>query len=162
MTRIDTNRHECNTKSILIRVHSCHSWPLFSAFNSAYDWPMNPRTLILRTAGVNCDAETAHAFELAGSTSESIHVNRLLENPNLLGDFQIIAIPGGFSYGDDIAAGRIFANQIRHHLVDAMRQFIKAGKPIIGICHGFQVLVKTELLPGPLAGRSGQTCTLAH
>src|SRR5436305_496232 len=123
---------------------------------------MKPRTLILRTAGVNCDAETAHAFELAGSTSESIHVNRLLENPSLLGDFQIIAIPGGFSYGDDIAAGRIFANQIAHHLHDAFHDFRDAGKPIIGICNGFQVLVKTDLLPGDLAGKSGQTCTLTN
>src|SRR5947207_2016632 len=109
---------------------------------------MKPRTLILRTAGVNCDAETAHAFELAGSTSESIHVNRLLENPSLLADFQIIAIPGGFSYGDDIAAGRIFANQIAHHLHDAFHDFRDAGKPIIGICDGFHVLVKTDLHPG--------------
>jgi phosphoribosylformylglycinamidine synthase len=74
----------------------------------------------------------------------------------------MLAIPGGFSYGDDIAAGRIFANQIVHHLRDAIRGFIDAGKPVIGVCNGFQVLVKTDLLPGPLAGRSGQNCTLAH
>jgi phosphoribosylformylglycinamidine synthase subunit PurQ / glutaminase len=123
---------------------------------------MKPRTLILRTAGTNCDGETAYAFERAGAIAERLHVNRLLEDRRLLEGYQILAIPGGFSYGDDIAAGRIFANQIRHHLADAMRQFIDAGKPIIGICNGFQVLVKTELLPGPLVGRSGQTCTLAH
>jgi phosphoribosylformylglycinamidine synthase len=123
---------------------------------------MKPTTLILRTAGTNCDAETAYAFERAGAAVEKLHVNRVLENPAALDDYQILAIPGGFSYGDDIAAGRIFANQIRHHLADAMRRFIDAGKPIIGICNGFQVLVKTELLPGPLAGRTGQTCTLAH
>lgn len=85
---------------------------------------MNPRTLVLRAAGVNCDAETAHAFELAGSTTELLHVNRLLENPKLLADFQIIAVPGGFSYGDDIAAGRILANQIKHHLHDAFTDFL--------------------------------------
>ena len=123
---------------------------------------MKPKTLILRTAGTNCDAETAHAFERAGATCETLHVNRLLENRALLDGYQILAIPGGFSYGDDIAAGRIFANQIRHHLVEALRQFIEAGKPIIGICNGFQVLVKTELLPGSLGGKIGQTCTLAH
>jgi phosphoribosylformylglycinamidine synthase len=123
---------------------------------------MKPRTLILRTAGTNCDAETAHAFELAGSASELMHVNRLLESPRQLEQFQILAIPGGFSYGDDIAAGRIFANQITHHLRDAMRRFIEDGKPIIGICNGFQVLVKTELLPGALAGQSGQLCTLTN
>jgi phosphoribosylformylglycinamidine synthase I len=123
---------------------------------------MKPKTLILRTAGTNCDAETAHAFERAGASCEKMHVNRLLENPSLLAGYQIMAIPGGFSYGDDIAAGRIFANQIRHHLSDVFHQFVDAGKPIIGICNGFQVLVKTELLPGPLAGKTGQTCTLAH
>src|SRR5438874_12756883 len=123
---------------------------------------MKPKTLILRTAGTNCDGETAYAFERAGANCEKLHVNRLLENPAALDDYQILAIPGGFSYGDDIAAGRIFANQIRHHLVDEMRAFVEAGKPIIGICKGFQVLAKTELLPGPIAGRVGQMCTLAH
>ena len=123
---------------------------------------MKPKTLILRTAGTNCDGETAYAFERAGAVCEMLHINRLLENRAALDDFQILAIPGGFSYGDDIAAGRIFANQIRHYLADAFRKFIDAGKPIIGICNGFQVLVKTELLPGPLAGKTGQTCTLAH
>ncbi len=123
---------------------------------------MTPRTLILRTAGVNCDRETAHAFELAGSAVEFIHVNRLLENPKQLADFQIVAFPGGFSYGDDIAAGRIFANQIAHHLHDAFHDFVASGKPVIGICNGFQVLVKTDLLPGGLASQSGQTCTLTN
>lgn len=123
---------------------------------------MKPRTLILRTAGTNCDAETAYAFELAGAQCEKIHINRLLAEPRLLDRFQIMAFPGGFSYGDDIAAGRILANQIAHHLGDGLRCFVEAGKPVIGICNGFQVLVKTELLPGPLAGRSGQTCTLTN
>jgi phosphoribosylformylglycinamidine synthase len=123
---------------------------------------MKPKTLILRTAGVNCDGETAHAFELAGATAEFLHVNQLLQQPQLMSQYQLLAIPGGFSYGDDIAAGRIFANQIRHHLADAFAAFIEAQKPIIGICNGFQVLVKTDLLPGPIAGRGGQTCTLAH
>ena len=123
---------------------------------------MKPKTLILRTAGTNCDGETAFAFERAGAVCEKLHVNRLLEKPALLDSYQMLAIPGGFSYGDDIAAGRIFANQIRHHLGDVMRKFVEAGKPIIGICNGFQVLVKTELLPGSLAGRNGQTCTLTH
>jgi phosphoribosylformylglycinamidine synthase len=121
-----------------------------------------PKTLILRTAGTNCDAETAYAFELAGASAERVHLNRVLERPALLGEYQMLALPGGFSYGDDIAAGRIFANQIVHHLRDAVRAFIDAGKPVIGVCNGFQVLIKTDLLPGELAGRSGQTATLAH
>lgn len=123
---------------------------------------MKPKTLILRTAGTNCDKETAHAFELAGAETEFVHINRLLEDSSLLKRVQILAFPGGFSYGDDIAAGRILANQISNHLKEPMAEFIAAGKPIIGICNGFQVLVKTELLPGKLAGRSGQTCTLTN
>jgi phosphoribosylformylglycinamidine synthase len=123
---------------------------------------MKPTTLILRTAGTNCDSETAHAFELAGAKAEKVHVNQLVANPNLLHDYQLLAFPGGFSYGDDIAAGRILANQLAHHLRDDLRRFIEDGKPVIGICNGFQVLVKTDLLPGPLAGKSGQLCTLAH
>jgi phosphoribosylformylglycinamidine synthase subunit PurQ / glutaminase len=123
---------------------------------------MQPKTLILRTAGVNCDRETAHAFTLAGAETETVHLNRILESPGLMDKYQILALPGGFSYGDDIAAGKIFANQIHHHLAEQFQRFIAAGKPIIGICNGFQVLVKTDLLPGPLAGQSGQTATLAH
>ena len=123
---------------------------------------MKPRTLLLRSAGTNCDGETAHAFQQAGAEVDSIHINRLLESPTLLNDFQILAIPGGFSYGDDIAAGKILANQITHHLSPKLQEFVAAGKPVIGICNGFQVLVKTDLLPGPLAARTGQTATLTN
>jgi phosphoribosylformylglycinamidine synthase len=119
-----------------------------------------PKTLILRTAGTNCDGETAHAFELAGASAEAVHLNRVLDNPAILRDYQLMALPGGFSYGDDIAAGRIFANQIVHHLRDAFDEFVGAGKPIMGVCNGFQVLVKTDLLPGSVGGRTGQSCTL--
>jgi phosphoribosylformylglycinamidine synthase I len=123
---------------------------------------MKPVALILRTAGTNCDGETAHAFSLAGAIPRFVHVNALVENKKLLHEAQILAFPGGFSYGDDIAAGRILANQIAQHLRDALQGFIAAGKPVIGVCNGFQVLVKTDLLPGPIGGRTGQTCTLAH
>jgi phosphoribosylformylglycinamidine synthase len=123
---------------------------------------MKPRVLILRTAGTNCDGETAYAFERAGATPVLMHINRLLANSKQLNDFQILAIPGGFSYGDDIAAGRIFANQISHHLSDAFRDFLAQQKPIIGICNGFQVLVKTRLLPGPIAGEDARSCTLTN
>ena len=124
--------------------------------------PMRPKTLVLRTAGTNCDQETAYAFELAGATAERVHLNRILHEPSFLDHHQLLAIPGGFSYGDDIAAGRIFANQITHHLRDALRKFIDDGKPVIGICNGFQVLVKTDLLPGQIGGRIGQTATLTN
>ncbi len=101
-----------------------------------------PRVLILRAPGTNCDRETAYAFELAGARSERVHINRLLENPAELSRFQILCIPGGFSYGDDVAAGRILANQIRHHLRDAVAQFQATEKLVLGICNGFQVLMK--------------------
>jgi phosphoribosylformylglycinamidine synthase I len=121
---------------------------------------MKPTTLVLRAAGTNCDGETAHAFGLAGANTRILHINRVLENPAVLDEFQMLAFPGGFSYGDDIAAGKILANQLVHHLRDALHRFVEAGKPVIGICNGFQILVKTDLLPGPVAGLTGQTATL--
>ena len=107
-----------------------------------------PKVLILRSAGINCDGETGYAFQLAGAQVESIHINRLLESPQQLQEFQILTFPGGFCYGDDIAAGRILANQIVHHLLDEVRAFVAADKLVLGICNGFQALVKTGLLPG--------------
>jgi phosphoribosylformylglycinamidine synthase len=105
-----------------------------------------PRVLILRAPGTNCDQETAFAFATAGGEPSSIHVNRLLENPRLVAEFQILCLPGGFSYGDDLAAGRILGNQIRHHLAGAMQEFKAAGKLVLGICNGFQILIKSGLL----------------
>jgi phosphoribosylformylglycinamidine synthase I len=105
-----------------------------------------PRILILRAPGTNCDAETSHAFRLAGGAPEVFHLNRMLESPRLAADYQVLCIPGGFSYGDDVAAGRIFGNQIRHHFADAMHEFREADKLILGICNGFQVLIKSGLL----------------
>ena len=123
---------------------------------------MKPRVLILRAAGTNCDRETAAAFEFVGALADRVHVNRVLESPTMLGQYELLAIPGGFSYGDDVAAGRILANQLMQRLGGALHAFVAAGKPVIGICNGFQVLVKTDLLPGPLAGQGGQTCTLVE
>jgi phosphoribosylformylglycinamidine synthase len=108
-----------------------------------------PNVLILRAPGTNCDAETAFAFERAGAKAELVHVNRLLESPARLAGFQILCIPGGFSYGDDVAAGRILANQIQHHLADQLAHFKAAEKLILGICNGFQVLVKSGILLEP-------------
>ena len=105
-----------------------------------------PNVLILRAPGTNCDQETAFAFERAGGNTEVLHINRLLENPDLFKRFQILCIPGGFSYGDDVAAGRILANQIQHHLAEHMAEFKADGKLILGICNGFQVLMKTGVL----------------
>jgi len=107
----------------------------------------NIKVLVLRTAGTNCDQETCHAFQLAGAQAEALHVNRLIEQPGLLDHYQILALPGGFSYGDDVAAGKILANQLIHHLRDSVRRFIDSNKLVLGICNGFQVLVKAGILP---------------
>jgi phosphoribosylformylglycinamidine synthase len=107
---------------------------------------VTPRVLVLRAPGTNCDQETAYAFQQAGAKAELFHVNRLLEQPRLPQDYQILCVPGGFSYGDDVAAGRILGNLIRHHLHDALTDFRAAGKLILGICNGFQVLLKSGLL----------------
>ena len=106
---------------------------------------MPPRALILRAPGTNCDEETVYAFELAGAAAEQVHVNRLLEEPALVREYEILCIPGGFSYGDDIAAGRIFAERLGQ-LGEALFEFHAAGRIILGICNGFQVLLKTGLL----------------
>ncbi len=108
----------------------------------------NVRVLVLRAAGVNCDEETAFAFELAGAQAQRVHINRLIENPAMLDDFAIMVFPGGFSYGDDVAAGKILANQVVHHLVEPIRRFIESGRLALGICNGFQVLLKAGFLPG--------------
>jgi phosphoribosylformylglycinamidine synthase subunit PurQ / glutaminase len=121
---------------------------------------MAPRVLILRAPGTNCDQETAFAFQTAGGKPEVVHLNRLLENPALAKKFQILAIPGGFSYGDDISAGRIFGNQIRHHLRDCLEEFKAAGKLIIGICNGLQIIVKSGVLLPDRADEPIATLTL--
>jgi phosphoribosylformylglycinamidine synthase I len=111
------------------------------------------KALVLRTAGTNCDEETQFAWQQAGAEAERIHINRLIEEPARLADYQILTIPGGFSYGDDIAAGKIFANQIVHHLAEVVQEFLAADRLVLGICNGFQVLVKCGLLPGSDGGK---------
>ncbi len=120
-----------------------------------------PNVLILRAPGTNCDKETAFAFEKAGAATELLHVNRLLETPSLFGRFQILCIPGGFSYGDDVAAGRILANQMQHHLAEETARFKAEGKLILGICNGFQVLVKSDVLLEPAVDPEGRRRTAA-
>ena len=88
---------------------------------------MSPRVLILRAPGTNCDLETAFAFETVGGTCDRVHINQLRESPGLVADYQILCIPGGFSYGDDVAAGRILAGQMRHYLADAVHSLRDAG-----------------------------------
>jgi phosphoribosylformylglycinamidine synthase len=105
-----------------------------------------PHVLILRAPGTNCDQDTAFAFETAGATTDVLHVNRVLESAAVLDRFQILCIPGGFCYGDDVAAGQILAVQMRHHLAGRLAEFKAAGKLILGICNGFQVIIKSGVL----------------
>lgn len=118
------------------------------------------RVLVLRAAGINCDLETQYAFQMAGADTERVHINRLIEQKDMLERFHILTIPGGFSYGDDVAAGRILANQLIHHLEDQIRRFIDTGRLVLGICNGFQVLVKAGLLPGLDGSRRQEHLTI--
>ncbi|MDR1784550.1 MAG: phosphoribosylformylglycinamidine synthase I [Endomicrobium sp.] len=107
------------------------------------------KVLVLRTAGTNCDYETQSAFELCGATVERVHINTLIEKKDKIFEYDILAFPGGFSYGDDIASGKILSNEIKNKLGDEVKKYALSGRPIIGICNGFQVLVKVGLLPSP-------------
>jgi phosphoribosylformylglycinamidine synthase I len=118
------------------------------------------KACVLFAAGTNCDQESAYAFELVGAVPEVVHVNRFRSGEQKLKDFQVLLIPGGFSYGDYIASGRIFANELKHFLRDQIEQFIADGKLVLGICNGFQVLVKCGLLPAFDQPFEPQTVTL--
>ena len=120
------------------------------------------RAIVLRAAGINCDMETEHALELAGAKTQRVHINRIIEDKTLLDEFQIIVFPGGFSYGDDVAAGKILANQIIHHLSEPIQKFIDDGKLVLGICNGFQVLVKTGILPGDNSTKHQEEVTITY
>jgi len=111
-----------------------------------------PKVIVLRTAGTNCDNETQAAFKMAGADSELVHINELARDEKFLKNFQILAIPGGFTYGDDIASGKILANEIKYKLNADLKNFINSGKLVIGICNGFQALVKAGILPGINSG----------
>ena len=108
---------------------------------------MKPKVLILRSAGTNCDRETEFAFRLAGAKTFRLHINVVKERFKDLDEFQIICIPGGFSYGDDLGAGKIFSLELLLWLKESLRKFLDKGGIILGICNGFQVLVKMGILP---------------
>ncbi|MFH1031906.1 MAG: phosphoribosylformylglycinamidine synthase I [Chloroflexota bacterium] len=115
------------------------------------------KTLILRAPGTNCDEEAAFAFEQAGSLTELVHINRLIRGEKKLSEYQIMVIPGGFTYGDDIAAGKVLANELKLKLGEEISRFIEDGKLILGVCNGFQVLVKAGFLPESKNGSSPVT-----
>ena len=106
-----------------------------------------PQVYVLKSAGTNCDEETKLAFSVAGACAKIGFSDDLFENATEFRRTHIIVFPGGFSYGDDIAAGRVWATELRHFYFDKLNDFIERGNLIIGICNGFQVLVKLGLLP---------------
>ena len=107
-----------------------------------------PRVCVLRAPGTNCDVETAYAFETCGAVADRVHLFQLLENPKSLANYQALCVPGGFSYGDDIGSGVIFASQLRSHLAETLGEFLQRDTLMLGICNGFQVLLKSGILPG--------------
>lgn len=107
-----------------------------------------PKVLILHANGTNRDHDVALACSMAGGEPEIVHINRLRKGERQLSDYQMLVIPGGFSYGDDLGAGRLWALDLREELADQLEPFVASGRPVIGICNGFQTLVKSGLLPG--------------
>lgn len=114
-----------------------------------------PTALVITTAGINCDLELCHAFELAGATVESTHLNKLMAEPSLVDRFDLIGLPGGFSYGDAIAAGRISAQLMRQALYPSFVKALERGVPMFAPCNGFQMVAQMGLVPGPeIVGQS--------
>ena len=106
------------------------------------------KVLVLTGYGLNCDYETAYAFELAGARAQRVHINALIDGSVRLEDFQIMVFIGGFSWGDDHGAGVIQAVHMKTHIGHNMLEFVEKGKLVLGICNGFQTLVNIGLLPG--------------
>ena len=109
---------------------------------------MSARAVVLRSAGTNCDRETVLALEAAGARVDSLHLHRLIEEPARLDEYAMLIVAGGFSYGDDVAAGRVFGHQLRHHLSGQLAAFVDRGGLALGICNGFQILLEAGLF-GP-------------
>ncbi len=107
-----------------------------------------PSALVIRAPGTNCDQEMLRGFNLAGASAELHHLDAIIASPQTLDRFDLIGFPGGFSYGDDIASGRIFAMKLRERLYPALKRALDRGVPMIGACNGFQTLVQVGLLPG--------------
>lgn len=122
---------------------------------------MSPPVLVLHAAGTNRDREVAWACERAGAAPEIVPMSAMLSGERSLSDYAMVVLPGGFSYGDALGAGRLWSVALRHQLGEAMERFIDAGRPVIGICNGFQALVKAGWLPA-LDGATTPVVTLTH
>lgn len=121
-----------------------------------------PKFLVLAGDGINCERETARAFTLSGGSADIHHINALLDTPKTLLEYDGLAIPGGFSFGDELGSGQLLSLKIQHQMSDIFRQFVDLGRPIIGICNGFQVLVRLGLLPSPYETRCATLTTNDH
>jgi phosphoribosylformylglycinamidine synthase len=120
---------------------------------------MQPRVLILRAAGINRDEDAARAVSMAGGQPELVHIGRLVDGAVSLQDYAMLIVPGGFSYGDHLGAGAMLATDLVHRLGDSIRRFVEDGRAVLGICNGFQVLVKSGLLPGASLGQRSASLT---
>lgn len=110
---------------------------------------MTLKALVLYGYGINCENESRYAIEKSGGKADILHLNAVLEKPKLLEDYNMLMVPGGFSFGDDLGSGKVFGNKMKFRLKEGLEEFISAGKLILGICNGFQVIVKMGLLPEP-------------
>ena len=120
----------------------------------------NPKCLILHATGTNRDHEAAQAIELAGGRPEIVHINQLRRGEKHWRDYQMLVLPGGFSYADALGAGKLLALDLQAYFADEVQEFVAAGKPVIGICNGFQALVKAGILPSPTEDGDGKVGTL--
>lgn len=110
---------------------------------------MQLKALVLYGYGINCERESAHAVKKVGGEADILHLNKLIENPMLLENYNMLFIPGGFSFGDDLGSGKVFSNKMKFRLREPLEEFVKEDKLVIGICNGFQIMVKMGLLPEP-------------
>jgi phosphoribosylformylglycinamidine synthase len=124
--------------------------------------PSNVKVLVITGFGLNCEAETSYAFTLAGAEAEQVHLNDLLDGRRSLDEFHILALIGGFSFGDHIGGGKVFANRMKYRLGEPLQKFVADGKLVIGICNGFQTMVKLGMLPALDGDYQRQTVTLTN
>jgi len=110
---------------------------------------MSLRALVLYGYGINCERESRYAVEKSGGAADIVHINKLLEEPKLLENYNMLFIPGGFSFGDDLGSGKVFGNKMKVRLREPLEAFMKSEKLVLGICNGFQIMVKMGLLPEP-------------
>lgn len=110
---------------------------------------MKCRALVLTGYGINCEQESKYAIEKSGGNADIAHINKVIESPKMLENYNFLFLPGGFSFGDDLGSGKVFGNKLRFRLGEQLKEFVDGEKLVMGVCNGFQVLVKMGLLPVP-------------